>query len=90
MNGNNAMVGGEAGPEAMLPIDRLEDYVANAVEKTMNVVNLEALANSIEDLASRPIELYIGDRQVALATASASDNVNGIRTTFKARGLVLE
>jgi len=65
MNGNNAMVGGEAGPEAMLPIDRLEDYVANAVEKTMNVVNLEALANSIEDLASRPIELYIGDRQVA-------------------------
>lgn len=90
MNGNNAMVGGEAGPEAMLPIDKLEGYVANAVEKTMNVVNLESLAHSIEDLASRPIELYVGDRQVALATASANDTVNGQRTTFKSRGLILE
>ena len=31
MNGNNAMVGGEAGAEAVAPIDVLQGYVANAV-----------------------------------------------------------
>lgn len=31
MNGNNAMVGGEAGPEAILPIDRLQGYIADAM-----------------------------------------------------------
>ena len=31
MNGNNPMVGGEAGPEAVAPIDVLQGYVAEAV-----------------------------------------------------------
>lgn len=90
VNGNNLMVGGEAGPEAILPINRLEGYIANAVEKHMNVVNLEALATSIEELASRPISLNINGREFAIATAGAGDSVNGMRTTFKSRGLALE
>ena len=90
MNGNNAMIGGENGPEAILPIDRLEGYIANAMERHMNIVNLEALAASIEDIASRPISLNINGREFALATAGDGDSVNGLRTTFKNRGLVLD
>lgn len=90
MNGNRLMAGGEAGPEAILPIDRLEGYISGAIERSTNVVNMQALANAVESLASRPIELFVGDRQIALATASASDNVNGLRSTFRSRGLVLD
>lgn len=90
MNGNSLMAGGEAGPEAILPIDRLQGYIESAMSKTMNVVNLQALADAIEDIANRPIELYVGDRQIAVATASASDGVNGLRSSFKNRGLVLD
>lgn len=81
---------GEAGAEAVLPIEKLEGYISGAIEKAQNVVNLGSLASAIEDLASRPVELYVGDRQIALATASASDNVNGLRNTFRSRGLVLD
>lgn len=90
MNGNSLMAGGEAGPEAILPIDRLEGYIAGAIEKTMNVVNLDSLAAAVEELASRPVQLNINGRQFALATAGDGDSVNGLRSTFKSRGLVLD
>lgn len=90
MNGNNLMAGGEAGAEAILPIEKLEGYIANVVERSVSVVNLQSLADSIEDLANRPIEFNINGRQFALATASDGDNVNGLRSTFKSRGLVLD
>ena len=90
MNGSSLMAGGEAGPEAILPIDRLEGYVSNAVEKTMQRTNMSSLVNAIEDLASRAIELNVNGRQIAKATASDADNVNGLRSTFINRGLVLE
>jgi ElaB/YqjD/DUF883 family membrane-anchored ribosome-binding protein len=80
---------GEAGAEAVLPIDRLEGYIAGAIEKTMNVVNLDKLAAAVEDLANRPVEMYIGDKLVAQAIAGATDSVHGLRTTFKSRGLAL-
>lgn len=81
---------GEAGAEAVLPIDRLEGYIHNAIEKAQQVVNFDTLAAAIEDLASRPVRMYVGDREIAVATASASDSVNGLRSTFKGRGLVLD
>jgi len=90
MNGNSLMAGGEAGPEAILPIDRLEGYVENAVEKTMQKLNLQPLVNAIEDLADRPIEMNINGRHFATATAGDADNVNGLRNAFRSRGLVLE
>ena len=89
-NGNNMMVGGEAGPEAILPISKLEEYMANIVEERMGVVNLQALADAIDDIASRPIELNVNGRQIALATASDGDSVNGLRSSFKSRGLALD
>ena len=81
---------GEAGAEAVLPINKLEGYITNAVEKTQSIVNLEALAKSIEDLANRPVALNINGRQFALATAGDGDSVNGLRSTFRNRGLALE
>ena len=80
---------GEAGAEAVLPIDRLEGYIENAIEKTMQVANVQALADAIADLANRPIMLNVNGRNFATATANDTDSVNGLRTTFKNRGLVL-
>lgn len=90
MAGNRLLAGGEAGPEAIAPIDKLQGYVADAVERAQQKLDLTALADAIEDLATRPAQFYIGDRQVALATASAADNVNGLRSTLRSRGLALD
>jgi len=90
INGSSLMAGGEAGAEAILPIDRLEGYIAGAIEKTMNVVNLQSLADAVEDLANRPVQLNINGRQLAYATASDGDSVNGLRSSFKSRGLAIE
>ena len=83
-------IAGEAGAEAIIPIDKLQTYISGAVEKTMQAVNLHALAAAVEDLANRPIELNINGRQFALATASDSDSVNGLRSSFVNRGLIVE
>lgn len=48
------------------------------------------LARMIEDLASRPISIKIGDREIIKATASANDSYSGMRNTFKNRGLAVE
>lgn len=80
----------EAGAEAVLPIDRLEGYIVSAIEKAQNNAMIARLASSIQDLASRPIVIRVGDRDVAIATASANDSVNGLRSTFKGRGLALD
>ena len=80
---------GEAGAEAVLPIDRLEGYIAGAIERTMQVADVQALADAIEDLANRPILLNVNGKNFATATANDTDNVNGLRSAFKSRGLVL-
>lgn len=90
MNGSNFMGGGEAGAEAILPIEKLEGYIANAVEKTVSVVNFQSLADAIIELASRPVEVGINGRKLMQVTASDSDRVNGMRSTFIERGLVLD
>lgn len=82
-------IAGEAGPEAIIPIDKLENYIASAVNRTASVMNMNALADAIEELASRPIELKINDRKFAVATAGATDSVNGLRNSFSSRGLIL-
>ena len=81
---------GEAGPEAVLPIDKLEGYVENAIERTMHYTNLQPLIDKIEDLSNRPIQMNINGREFAQVTASDSDIVNGLRSSFIDRGLVLD
>ncbi len=81
---------GEAGAEAVLPIEKLENYISGAIERAQSVVNLNSLAYAIEDLANRPVELNINGRRFAVATASDNDGVNGLRSSFMSRGLVLD
>lgn len=90
MNGLNPMVGGEAGYEAILPIAKLEDYITNSIEKTMNVVDFSNLAAAIQNMADRPIYLNVNGRTVAQATAGDLDSVNGLRNVLSSRGLVLD
>lgn len=83
-------IAGEAGAEAIIPIDKLQSYIMGAVERTMQAVNINALAAAVEDLANRPVDLYIDGKQFAYATASPTDSVNGLRNSFKSRGLAVE
>lgn len=71
-------------------VNGLQSHISDAAEKKAGALNLQALANAIEDLANRPISLNINGRQFALATAGDGDSVNGLRSTFKSRGLVLD
>lgn len=81
---------GEAGPEAILPINKLEEYVVNAIEKTQRETDIGELISAITDLASRPIGLIVNGRNYATAIAGDCDSVNGLRTSLMERGLVLE
>ena len=81
---------GEAGAEAVLPIDKLEGYISGAIDRAQNVVNLDSVARAIEDLANRPIKVAVNGREIAVATAGDFDSVNGLRTTFAGRGLMLD
>lgn len=89
MNGSNLMVGGETKPEAIVRIDKLQGYIGKEIEKHNQTAGLIALAESIAQLASRPIGLNINGRQFAQATAGDSDSVNGIRSRLTERGLTL-
>lgn len=80
---------GEAGAEAVLPIAKLEEYIVNAIDRTANVINLEPLADAIERIANRPLNLDINGKRFAEATATDTDDVNGLRNSFKSRGLAM-
>lgn len=89
MNGSSLMAGGEAGPEAILPIDKLQGYVAEAIQRSTPQQDLTPLVRAIEDLAQRPIDLNVNGRAFAEATAGDADAVNGLRNTLTERGLIL-
>lgn len=69
---------------------QLGDYVAEAVNSNSQLSYLEQLAAAIEDLASRPVSVSVGDREIIKATVSANDSISGMRNTFRSRGLALE
>lgn len=82
--------GGEAGSEMIGGTNTVMGMIQNAVDKSMQAMNLSTLAAAIEDLANRPIELDINGRQFALATAGDSDRVNGMRNRIIERGVLLD
>lgn len=88
-NTNSGLKGvGEAGAEAVLPIEKLQGFIDNALQNQTYDANL---VNAIERLANREIQtnLYINDKLFATATAKASDYVDGNRLTFSARGVAV-
>lgn len=66
---------------------QLGDYVASAIEADSR--DFSRLISSIEALAARAIKVYIGDREIAAATAEAADAVNGARLAMQNRGVAL-
>lgn len=81
---------GEAGAEAVLPIDRLQGYVTEAILRSQPQQDLTPLVEAIEELAGRPIDISLNGRRFARATARDTDNENGLRNALTDRGLVLE
>ena len=63
MNGSRPMVGGEAGPEAILPIDNIKGYMVDAMNESNheNAVVAE-IRNMREDLKN--MKLYMDARLV--------------------------
>jgi len=95
LKSETAFIGGEypgarTNPEIVTPQSIMRETFEEALNAQFeNSLNLDRLAMAIEKLASRPIRVAIGDRDVAEATAGASDNVSGNRLILKQRGLAL-
>lgn len=87
--GGNLLGGGEAGPEAVLPIDKLEGYIENVMERNENNSGFYRLAEAVEGLAERVISIEINGKQLMTAVASDADRVNGSRQNLANRRLSL-
>lgn len=88
-NGVNAMVGGEAGPEAVAPIGDLLGYMIEALDAKFGQSDTGALVDAIESLADRVISIEINGKQLARATASDNDRASGSRQKLINRGVSL-
>lgn len=82
-------IAGEAGPEAIIPIEKLQSFMDGALERTLQRDNISQLVATVERLADRPIELSINGHKFATATAADTDTVNGGRIALRQRGLAL-
>lgn len=90
---NSAMVGGEAGPEAILPISNLREYVREEMINVMSSYNAidynkmtQAFITAIQALA---IKLNIDGKTLAELLVGYSDNINGDRFNLFERGVIL-
>lgn len=87
--GGSLLGGGEAGPEAVLPIDKLQGFIDIALERYLGSDMTTRIVEAVNHLAERPNVLTIDGHEFALATASASDLVAGTRQNLIERGLAL-
>ena len=91
MNGNNVMVGGEAGKEAILPLNRsvLGDIGRGIVRSTnlgTNEVSSEnRLLSAINDLANRENVIILDSGELVGATYPQYDRVGGSQTQLTER-----
>lgn len=90
---NSAMVGGEAGPEAILPISNLRQYVREEMANVMGSYNTidyskmtQAFITAIQSLA---IKLNVDGKALTQLIVGHADNINGDRLNLTERGLVL-
>lgn len=71
LNGYNAMIGGEAGKEAIAPIDVLQDYVRGAVAEYLEyipVIDYEKLGNAVaKAVAENPTSIMLNNRELGRA-----------------------
>lgn len=99
MNGPNAMVGGEAGPEAVAPIETLMDYIRTAVAEGMGnngvdynrlfSIMLEAFTQAIIATGMNNMGFYVDKEKLGQAMAGTNDKIDGQRMKLAERGLIL-
>lgn len=87
-DGSTIHVGGEAGPEAITPLDRLQDFIDSALDRFIGS-SLDDVVDAIESLGDRVTVLEIDGNEIARATAEPNDRVQGYRQSFTRRGLAL-
>lgn len=88
-NGSELMGGGEAGPEAVLPIRLLREYIRDE-NKASNESLVAALVEALKALNISPdVNVYIGDRKLTKLLADEVTKVigNGQRERARAMGL---
>lgn len=88
-NGSELMGGGEAGPEAVLPIRLLREYIRDE-NKASNESLVAALVEALKALNISPdVNVYIGDRKLTKLLADEVTKIigNGQRERMRAMGL---
>lgn len=86
MNGNRAMIGGEAGPEAILPLDRIQTYFDRAYQKNSKTIDYEKLTKSfIKALKKVDNSVYMNGELVGIQTASTVQKRNEFENTKNKR-----
>mgnify|MGYP003376517328 FL=1 len=88
-NGDELMGGGEAGPEAVLPIRLLKEYIRE--ENNLNNKNLvSAFVEALKTLDISPdVNVYIGDGKLTKILANEVTKIigNGQKERMRAMGL---
>ena len=87
LNSLNKEIGGNTD---LVVQKQIHSNATQTVEHKLQNSGLLPLMQAVADLANRPIKLNINGREFAVATASDTDSVNGLRSVFKSRGLAVE
>ena len=85
---------GEAGAEAILPIEKLENWMNNGFNRMINNnyynnEKIERLVEVAEEILAKPTDVYMDRVKVGQAMAETNDNIGGQRVNFKNRGVIL-
>lgn len=95
-NTNKGLQGaGEAGAEAILPLERLEQWVNHSMHTaTHNAVNasterIERLIDVAEQILAKDTSLYVNGQRMSQALGSSTDSVSGERISLAKRGVVV-
>ena len=85
---------GEAGAEAVLPIEKLENWLNSGFSKVVNnnyynSEKIERLIEVAEDILNKPTDIYMDRTKVGQAMAETNDNISGQRINFRNRGVIL-
>lgn len=97
LNSNNSGLQGvgEAGAEAILPINLLEEWITNTIMQSnmqmMNITNsnFRRLIEVAENILAKNNDMYVNGRLVSEALSNSNDQVSGELVSLKERGLAL-
>lgn len=85
---------GEAGAEAILPIEKLENWMNNGFNRVINNnyynnEKIERLIEVAEEILAKPSDIYIDKNRLGGAMAETNDNFSGQRVNFRNRGVII-